>query len=73
MTSFGMFISRRLKKQNLKTRMILQVHDELLFEVPEGELDVAEELVRQEMEGVHDLSVPLTVDIGIGANWAEAH
>jgi len=66
-------IQRRIKKENLKTRMLLQVHDELLFEVPEDEKDIALKLVRQEMENVVVLSVPLKVDIGIGKNWAEAH
>lgn len=66
-------IQRRIKKENLRTRMILQVHDELLFEVPEEEKDIALKLVRQEMENVIVLSVPLKVDIGTGNNWAEAH
>ncbi|HDH34277.1 MAG TPA: DNA polymerase I, partial [Nitrospirae bacterium] len=66
-------IQRRIKRENLKTRMLLQVHDELLFEVPEDEKDIALKLVRQEMENVVVLAVPLKVDIGIGNNWAEAH
>lgn len=66
-------IRRRLKKENLRTRMILQVHDELLFELPEAEKDAAVKLVRQEMENVIVLSVPLKVEIGTGKNWAEAH
>ncbi len=64
---------KRLLKEKLKTRMLLQVHDELLFEVPEDEKDMAEKLVREEMEKAVKLSVPLKVDIGIGKNWAEAH
>ena len=66
-------IQRKIKKENLKTRMLLQVHDELLFEVPEDEKDATLKLVRQEMENAIVLSVPLKVDIGIGKNWAEAH
>ena len=66
-------IQRRIRKENLRTRMLLQVHDELLFEVPEDEKDIALKLVRQEMENVIVLAVPLKVDIGIGKNWAEAH
>lgn len=66
-------IHHRIIKENLKTRMLLQVHDELLFEVPEDEKDILEALVRQEMEGAVKLKVPLKVDIGIGKNWAEAH
>lgn len=56
-----------------KTRMILQVHDELLFEVHEDELDVVSRIVREEMEGAWKLSVPIVVEIGTGRNWAEAH
>jgi DNA polymerase-1 len=53
--------------------MLLQIHDELIFEVPENEIEEMTRLVRQEMEGAMTLSVPLKVDIGIGANWSEAH
>jgi DNA polymerase-1 len=49
------------------------VHDELLFELPGPELDVAKKIVREEMEGAVLLSVPIIVDIGFGKNWAEAH
>ncbi len=66
-------VSRRLKEAGLQARMILQVHDELVFEVPEEELERTRELVRTAMEGVFKLSVPLTVDVNQGANWAEAH
>jgi DNA polymerase-1 len=52
--------------------MMLQVHDELLLEVPEGEIDRTTEVVRAEMESVHALAVPLVVDVGIGNNWMEA-
>ena len=60
-------------KEGLKTRMLLQVHDELLFEVPEKERDVVSKLVKEEMESAVKLSVPIKVDMGIGMNWAEAH
>ncbi len=66
-------IQKRLSSEALQARMILQVHDELLFELPEQELGVMQQLVREEMEGVVNLSVPLKVDIGHGHNWAEAH
>ncbi len=66
-------IQRELVKRNLKTLMIMQVHDELVFEVPVGEKDEIETLVRHEMEGALDLDVPITVDVGWGKNWAEAH
>ena len=58
---------------SFKTRMILQVHDELLFEVPEDELDAVSLMVKEEMEGAWKLSVPIVVEIGTGKNWAEAH
>lgn len=66
-------IWRRLGREGLNTRMLLQVHDELLFEVPEGEKDTVMHLVKEEMENAISLSVPLKVDIGIGRNWGEAH
>ena len=66
-------IRKRLKNEELQARMILQVHDELLFELPKSELPVLERIVREGMEGVIELSVPLKVDIGHGRNWAEAH
>jgi DNA polymerase I len=55
------------------TRMILSVHDELVFEVPEGELDEAKELIRKAMEGVYALAVPLDVDVGSARDWNAAH
>ncbi len=66
-------IWKRLKKEGLKTKMLLQVHDELLFEVPAEEKDRAQALVKEEMENAVSLDVPVKVDIGIGKNWAEAH
>ncbi|MGA7906468.1 MAG: DNA polymerase, partial [Candidatus Sulfotelmatobacter sp.] len=60
-----------LRERNLKSRMTLQVHDELVFEVPEKEVDVMQSLVREQMEKVHALAVPLQVDIGIGPNWRD--
>jgi len=66
-------IRKRLKKEKLRTRMLLQVHDELLFEVPEAEKDTVMPLVKEEMENAVRLEVPVKVDIGIGKNWAEAH
>ncbi len=66
-------IHRKLKENRLKTRLILQVHDELVFEVPESELEDVKEMVLKEMEGVYPLSVPLRVDMGVGRNWGEAH
>jgi DNA polymerase-1 len=66
-------IHNRLKKENFRTKMLLQVHDELVFEVPEEEIDLISSVIREEMEGVHPLRVPLKVDIKTGRNWSEAH
>lgn len=65
-------IDKRLDKERLKSMMILQVHDELVFETPESELEIIKELVKKEMENVMPMSVPIKVDIGIGKNWSEA-
>ena len=66
-------IAQRLHKEKLTSRMLLQVHDELLFEVPEDEKEAMKTLVKEEMEKAVELKVPLKVDIGMGSNWAEAH
>jgi len=66
-------IDRRLEEENLKTQMILQVHDELNFNVPTAELEQVKAIIKTEMEGAFPLRVPLKVDIGIGQNWLEAH
>jgi DNA polymerase-1 len=66
-------IHKRLERENLRTKMILQVHDELLFEVKEDETDLIRTMVKEEMEGVHRLDVPLKVDVKVGKNWDEAH
>jgi DNA polymerase-1 len=64
-------IDRKLAERKLKTRMVLQVHDELLFEVPSAETKEIEALVRAEMEGVVKLNVPLVADLAFGANWRD--
>jgi DNA polymerase-1 len=66
-------LSRELKARDLKSKMIIQVHDELIFECPLAEKEKMQALVKQEMEGVHSFKVPLIVDMGWGANWNEAH
>jgi DNA polymerase-1 len=66
-------IDRRLRQQGFGTRMLLQVHDELLFEVLEEEIQTLIPLVREIMEGVTTLEVPLEVEIGQGSSWADAH
>ena len=62
-----------LRKERLKTKMILQVHDELLFDVPKEEVELIERIVKTEMENACKLKVPLLVEIGKGKNWLEAH
>ncbi len=62
-----------IEKRKLKTKMILQVHDELIFDVPKPELAQIKEIVKREMENAIQLDVKLTVDIGTGENWLEAH
>lgn len=64
-------IDRRLANEKFAAKMILQVHDELLFEAPEREQEALTELVRHEMENVYKLAVPLVVGIGVGANWRD--
>ena len=64
-------LDQKLTERKLKTRMVLQVHDELLFEVPLAETDVVAALVRAEMEGVVKLKVPLVADLAFGSNWRD--
>jgi DNA polymerase-1 len=64
---------RRIRDEGLRSRMILQVHDELVFDVPEAEVTRMEELVRESMETAVALDVPLKVDAGVGRSWFEAH
>jgi DNA polymerase-1 len=65
-------VRERLRREGLRAKMILQVHDELLLEAPEKEAERVREAVRSEMESVYKLSVPLVVDTGVGRNWMEA-
>jgi DNA polymerase-1 len=65
-------IHRRLREEKLQSRLVLQIHDELLVEVPEVETSTARELVREEMVAAYDLDPPLAVDAGIGDTWLEA-
>jgi DNA polymerase I len=64
-------IDAALPERGLKSRMTLQVHDELVFEVPENEVETMQSLVREHMEKVHTLAVPLLVEIGVGPNWRD--
>jgi DNA polymerase I len=66
-------IYRRMKEERLTSRLIMQIHDELVFEVHETEIPIMEGIVRHEMEHVLELAVPLKVSVGTGRNWAEAH
>jgi DNA polymerase-1 len=65
-------VDRALRTSELRSRLLLQVHDELVFEVAEGEAAALEEIVRREMGAAYALSVPLTVSVGAGRNWDEA-
>jgi len=64
-------IDEELRSRKLKSRMLLQVHDDLLFEVPENEIELMRGLVREKMENVHKLNVPLLVELGVGPNWRD--
>ena len=66
-------VAERLEKENMRSRLLLQVHDELVLESPLEERDALVNLVREEMSSVMELSVPLVVDVGFGQSWAEAH
>ena len=66
-------IAERLEKEMPAAKMILQVHDELIFEVETGTVDKLRMLVTEEMKGAAELAIPLEVDTGTGNNWLEAH
>ncbi|GAA0717072.1 DNA polymerase I [Aquimarina litoralis] len=66
-------IHKKLKESNYKTKMLLQVHDELVFDVFKPELEEIKSLIQSEMENAYKLAVPLDVDLGLGTNWLEAH
>jgi DNA polymerase-1 len=66
-------LHEKLKAKRMKTVMLLQVHDELVFEAPKAEIEEAGELITHEMENAMKLKVPLKVDVGVGKNWLEAH
>jgi DNA polymerase-1 len=65
-------IDRRLRAEGRSACLVLQVHDELLLEAPDAEVNDVKTLVREEMCGAFDLDPPLAVDVGVGDNWAEA-
>ena len=66
-------VDRRLRKEGLQSRMVLQIHDELVFDAVKEEVETLCTIVREEMENVTKLSVPLTVECNYGNNWLEAH
>lgn len=66
-------IDQKLRQENLETKMLLQVHDELIFEVPLTEIELVKDIIQQKMEHVCSLQVPLEVEIGQGNNWLQAH
>jgi len=66
-------IQKELEDQNLKTKMLLQVHDELVFESPIDEVETAKALIKNQMESAIETRVPLLVEVGVGDNWLEAH
>ena len=66
-------VDRRIRKEGLKSRMVLQIHDELVFDAVADEVSILEGIVKEEMENVTGLSVPLTVECNHGNNWLEAH
>ena len=66
-------VDRRIEAEGLESRMVLQIHDELVFDAAADEVSRLEKIVREEMENVINLSVPLTVECNHGNNWLEAH
>ena len=66
-------VDRAIKAENLRAKMVLQIHDELVFDCPKDETERLKEIVRREMSTALDFGVPLEVGIGEGANWLEAH
>ena len=66
-------IHEKFKEQSLKSKMLLQVHDELVFDVHKSEKDMVKNIVRDTMESAVQLDVPLKIDLEFGKNWLEAH
>ena len=66
-------VDKRITEAGLQSRMVLQIHDELMFDAVRDEVEILEKIVKEEMENVIELSVPLTVECNYGNNWLEAH
>jgi DNA polymerase-1 len=62
-----------MKEAGLRSKMVLQIHDELVFDAPVDEIERLSEIIRREMSSAMDFGVPLEVEIGVGNNWLEAH
>jgi len=66
-------VDRALRAEGLRAKMVLQIHDELVFDTPVEEVDKVKEIVKREMTSAMDFGVPLDVGIGVGSNWLDAH
>jgi DNA polymerase-1 len=66
-------IQNKIEENGFKSKMLVQVHDELVFEIHKNELEKMKILIQNLMENVHDLGIPLKVDMDVGLNWFEAH
>jgi DNA polymerase-1 len=66
-------VDRAMKEAGLRSKMVLQIHDELVFDAPVDEIERLSEIIRREMSSAMDFGVPLEVEIGVGNNWLEAH
>ena len=66
-------IQKRINEEKLPLKMMLQVHDELVFECPRDQVEAMAQMVKSEMEGAMELKVPLVASVGFGENWLEAH
>ena len=66
-------IYKKLEEMNCKSKMLLQVHDELVFDIHNDELEDMKKLIQEEMQNAYKMSVPLDVEVGTGKNWLEAH
>ena len=66
-------LDRRLREEGLRSKMVLTIHDELLFDAHRDEVEHLKKIVAEEMEGAMKLTVPLKVEMGLGENWLEAH
>jgi len=66
-------IHKKFEELHCKSKMLLQVHDELVFDIHNEELDDMKKLIQEEMQNAYKMSVPLDVEVGVGENWLEAH